>query len=219
MGLTLVTSPTLEPVTRDEVKLHCRITDPSQDSRVDRFIMSARSYAENRLGRQLVNATWRMTLDRFPDTMGNTSGSSSVWSMPIISSWSDQRLIVLPRPPLSSVTWVKYYDLDNTLQTFSSANYTVDTDSQPGRIQLNYAVAWPFTRDRLNAVQIQFVAGFGGTAAFVPDDIKHAIEMLAAHYYEHREAVTETNNSIQMIPVPLAVDDLLDLHRVEMYLY
>jgi len=203
MALTLVTPPVGEPVSRDEVKLHARITDPSQDERVDRFIASARQYAENRLGRQLLNATWRLTLERFPQGC-----------VP-----EDYRVIILPRPPLVSVTHIKYYAVDGTLQTLPAGYYVVDTDHTPGRVQLKANVSWPETEDRLGAVQITFVAGYGSSPALVPADIRHAIETLAAHAYEHREAVVETESGVKIVETPLLANALLDLQRVEMYLY
>lgn len=217
MILKQITPPTLEPVTRAELNLHARISDPSQWDRVDRYIASARSYAENRLGRQLVNATWRLSLDSFPnavrwDARPNTSNTTCF--VP-----NDYRLILLPKPPLVSVSWIKYYAVDGTLTTLDSTLYNVDTDSEPGRIQLKWTASWPTTDDRIGAVQIQFVAGYGADPADVPADIKHAIETIAAHAYENREAVMETDRGIQLVRVPLLGDELLDLHRVQMYLY
>lgn len=225
MGLYLVIPPTLEPVTRDEVKLQSRISDPSQDSRVDRFISSARSYAENRLGRQLMNATWRLTLDNFPNSIGGSPWYQSVsqnfpsYSQFYNGRYCDHRIIILPRPPLVSLTSIRYYDVAGTLQTFSSSNYVVDTFGEPGRVQLKALTLWPVTQDRINAVQIDFVAGYGTDRENVPADIRHAIETIAAHAYEHREAVIETDSGMKLVSVPLLADDLLDLHRVEMYTY
>jgi uncharacterized phiE125 gp8 family phage protein len=221
MGLTQITPPTIEPVTRDEVKLQARISDPSQDARVDRFIASARAYAENRIGRQLLNATWRLTMDCFPGQWNSPWGQA----VRALRSWRqycdprDFRLIMLPKPPLVSVTNVKYYDIAGTLQTLDPSQYVVDTFGEPGRLQLKAYTSWPVTQDRVSAVQIDFVAGYGARPDNVPADIKHAIETIAAHAYEHREAVVEMERGTQIVSVPLLADDLLDLRRVEMYLY
>ncbi len=71
MGLQLVTSPDYEPITLSEFKLHARITDSSQDDVLATCLLTARAYVENRLQQQLMNATWRWTLDRFPNSTDN----------------------------------------------------------------------------------------------------------------------------------------------------
>ena len=104
-------------------------------------------------------------------------------------------------PPLSSVTSIKYYDTDETVATFSSSNYIVDTHSEPGRIELQYSEVWPSTVLRpINGVEIIFVAGYGAASA-VPDVIKHAIKILIAHCYENRELVIQTGAVPKGIPL------------------
>jgi uncharacterized phiE125 gp8 family phage protein len=205
MGLVLVTPPAAEPVSRDQVKDQCRITSDSENSRIDRYVVSARAYAENRLGRQLVNATWRLTFDHFP------------WSSAGRQTFDpyNSHAIVVPRPPLVSVTSIQYVDITGVLQTLGPSTYTVDTDSEPGRIALAPNCYWPATYPQINAVKVTYVAGYGTDGTLVPEEIKLAIEMLAAHFYERREATTEA----KLMTVPLAVDDLLDLCRIEQYVY
>lgn len=215
MGLVLVTPPTIEPTTVSEVKSHCRISDSSQDDRLDRYIASARQYAEEYLDRQLITATYRLTLDRFP----NMSFFGMYKAMDSYAALYRDRLITIPRPPLASVSWVKYYDIDYVQQTFDSSNYVVDADGEPGRLQLKVDKYWPVTAYRVGAVQIQYVTGYGATADDVPQAIRLAIEMLAAHFYENREAVAEARTDKMIFKVPLAVDELLNPYRTEQYRY
>lgn len=81
---------------------------------------------------------------------------------------------------------------------------SVDTTTPVGRIAPGYGQIWPIVRQQLEAVQVTYVAGFGGLYT-VPDAIKTAIKMLVAHWYENREAVTPGPLS----PVPMAVEALL----------
>jgi uncharacterized phiE125 gp8 family phage protein len=114
MPLSLVTSATAEPVTRQQFKAHARITRDDEDGVIDGYLLAARRYVETALRRQLVNATWRLTLDCFP------------------------ACIDVPLPPLSSVSSITYVDTDGATQTLNSSLYRVDTYSQPGRITPAY---------------------------------------------------------------------------------
>jgi uncharacterized phiE125 gp8 family phage protein len=175
-GLELVTPPVSEPVSLAEMKQHARISREDEDSVISAFVTAARQYSETFLRRQLMPATWRMSLDGFP--VGD---------------------IKVPLPPLQSVTSITYVDGNGTTQTVAPDTYYVDTASQPGRIAPE--TCCPTTRNQPGAVTVTFVAGYDS----VPETINTAIKMLAAHYYEHREAVNEGGLS----EVPMAVESLL----------
>jgi uncharacterized phiE125 gp8 family phage protein len=207
MGLKLITAPGVEPISRDTLKLHSRISGTDQDDMIDRYITAARMYCENRLGKQLINATWRLTLDQFPHVCERPY-------YPARAAFAQAHNVIdLPRCPLVSVTSVQYVDAAGVTQTLSDSYYVVDTSTEPGRLQLKVAYSWPVTADQIAAVTVTFVAGYGTSATDVPMDIRSAITMLAAHYYEHRETTTD----LRLMEVPFAVDCLLDLHRVDRY--
>lgn len=161
LRLTLVTAPQFEPVTVAEAKLHARIDE--DETAIASLIVAAREMAETYTRRAFVTQTWKMFLDAFP------CGSA----------------IELPRAPLQSVTHVKAYDDADAVTTFAASNYYVDSATRPGRIVLREASSWPDAARVANAVEIQFVAGYGNAAA-VPNQIKQAILMTVAHLYEHR---------------------------------
>ncbi len=56
--------------------------------------------------------------------------------------------------------------------------------------------------------EVHFTAGYGTTAEAIPDDLRHAVTLLAAHFYENREATTDTRT-----PLPFGVGSLLAPHR------
>jgi len=180
----------VEPVSVDEAKAHMRVDIADDDALIAGLLKAARVYVEDHCRRKLISQSLTATL-----TDWNETGDFE---------------IVLPFPPLVSVTSVKYYDTAGTLQTWASANYAVDTYATPGRIREAYGVTWPEQRDIENAIQIVYVAGYGSTAASVPEPLKLAIKMLAAHWYENREA----SSSQPMTQVPLAVDRILAGYRV-----
>jgi uncharacterized phiE125 gp8 family phage protein len=184
----LVTDSAIEPVSVAEVKNHLRITDNYEDTLISGLIASARRIVEQYTRRSLVNQTWRLYRDDFP--------------------YSDT--IELPFPPLVSVTHVKYYDQDEALQTLSPSQYQTDNRSTPGLIVLSEDGAWPLTEgDKVNAVEIEFIAGYGATAAAVPSPIRLAITHLVCHWFEHREPYSATN----MMTVPHTFEMILMPYR------
>lgn len=167
MGLVLTTAPALEPVTVAEQKLHSRIDTDADDTLLTAMITAARQALETETNRQFITATYTYTLEGFPGSYG---------------------AILLPRPALQSVTTVKYYDSTGTQQTLSSANYQVDTSSEPGRVAPAPLLSWPSVQaDRYNAVEIVYTAGYGSSAGNVPQELRQAIMLLVSHWYENRE--------------------------------
>lgn len=188
-GLTLDTAPTVEPVGLDELKTALRIDGDERTQDLNRLIRAARQYAETYLGRQLCTATWLLKLDAFPANDG----------------------AIRPlRPPLVSVTSIGYTDSDGDAQTLDAGNYTVDADTEPGRIVPAYGETWPSTRAVPNAVTVTYVAGYGG-AADVPQTIRQGIIALVGHWNENPEPVITGTIAAKL---PLHVEALLDSERI-----
>lgn len=195
MGLSLYTAATEHPLTTAELKAHSHIDTSDDDAQVAAYIAAATEDTQSFLHRQLCTATWVLTLDRFPC----------------------DDYIDLPRPPLQSVTHVKYYDLSNTQQTLSVSDYEVDTSTEPGRIYIDRSTGWPSVYDRRNAIEIRFVAGYGD-AEDVPEMIKQSIRMKAAHWYENREALII---GVSAMDTPMAAQrlDRMNAFRGELNIY
>jgi len=188
--IKITTAPAAEPVTESEAKLHCRVDHSTEDAIFTRLIEVARIQCENISGRAFVTRTYTAMLDRWPSTP-----------------------FELPYPPLASITSIKYYDdAGSAAATVSSANYYVDTNSEPGRVALVSGADWPSTTLRdINGVEIIYTAGYGNAAA-VPDQYKQAMLLLIGHLYENRESVS-VQQGIGMVQVPQAVDWLLMTDR------
>ena len=139
-GLTVVTYPTFEPVSRAEAKLHCRIDHADEDHLIDGFISAARRQLEKDTARTPVNTVYDLAIERFPE----------------------ERYIEVPRLPLASVASVTSYDEDDAATVMSSGDYRVDTAT--GRIVLNDDATWPSDLRRHNAGVIRFTAGPNGSS-------------------------------------------------------
>lgn len=183
--------PTIEPVTLAEAKSHLRVEIADDDTLIGNLIQAAREYIEDVTGRALITQTWRLSL----------------------SAWPSSDIIKLPRPPLVSAT-VAYTDSAGTATTWAATNYDVDTESEPGLIRLAYGITWPTaTLKPTNPIQITYVAGYGATAASVPEYARQAILMLLAHWHENREGVL-VGQGFTATPVPFAIESLIWLNRV-----
>lgn len=168
LSLRQIIPPSSEPVSVPEVKALLRIETNEEDGVLADMISAAREDVEIALRRQLLTATLVLALDDFPTGLHG--------------------VICLPRPPIQSVTHIRYLDSGAVLQTLDSAAYQVDTISEPGRIWLADGQTWPSVyTHQLNAVLVTYVAGWPSAFA-VPAAIRHAIKLRVGDLYEHREA-------------------------------
>ena len=185
MASKIITEPAVEPVTLAEAKAHLRVDTVDDNLFITSLIIDARQGAETKTRRVFVTQTWTEILDEFPAT------------------------IILPYPPLQSVTHIKYIDANGTQQTMSSADYIVDTQSAPARITPAFGKSWPGIQSRINAVEIQFVAGYG-LAAVVPQKIKQWMLLTIGTRHEHRESII-TGTIVNTLP---DYDSLLEYYIV-----
>ncbi len=189
MGRILVTAPTDEPLELALVKEHLRVDGEEDDRVIEALIVAARQKVESDTWRALMTQTWGLSLDAFPANNGP---------------------IALPLPPLQTVDSIKYIDTAGTEQTFEAANYKADAVSEPGRVALAYGQAWPSTREEINAVTVQFTAGYGD-AGDVPEGLKEAMKLLIGHWYENREASIA---GTVIGEVPMAYEALIGQYRI-----
>jgi uncharacterized phiE125 gp8 family phage protein len=192
-SLVLITAPAVEPVSLAEAKLHLKQDDiTDDDSLINALIVAARGRAESALNRALITQTWEVGFDCFP--------------------YCDR--IRLPRPPLQSVTTLKYTDTLASVTTWASSNYIVDTAKEPGELVLTYGNVWPTTvLSPATAVKIRYVAGYGANPESVPQEIRQWMLHLIGHMYEHRESVIVGQTSLVAAELPF-LDGLLDSHRI-----
>jgi len=198
MALQRTIEPTVEPISLEEAKLHLHVTHSDEDSLIAIYIRAAREWTEGPsgfLGRALVTQTWRLTLDSFPTAE-----------------------IKIPLPPLQSVVGVYYDDPSGVEQTISPDDYYVDNQSEPGWVLP--VVSWPTPLNAINAVRVDYVAGYGATAdsppsltGKIPFNIKAAMLLIIGHLHENRaqnivgQAVGE---------LPMGVDYLLRQYKIHL---
>lgn len=156
---SLVTAPTQEPLSLDEAKLHASITQDDDNPLIEGYIRAAREAAQGYLGRAFFTQTWQYTQ----------------------TDWSDEMWLPMATP-LSSVTSVKYYDENGTLQTLSASVYITDTVSEPGRLMLAPSQTWP-TLQSLRSGPRVIVTYVCGRAALdlVPELVKQGMRLYVTY--------------------------------------
>lgn len=187
MPVSLVTGPAEEPLSAEDVRAQLRVTSTAEDAFVTaRVIPAARERMENATRRQALTATWDLVLDAFPVLR------------------TGREVIELPRPPLQSVTSIQYYDLNGTLQTWSAAEYVVQTFAGPrcrrGVITPAYGYTWPNTQERPGAVRIRFVCGYGASGAAVPPLLLQGMLLDIGGLLEFREELVQSSSAPVVIP-------------------
>ena len=177
MGFKIIADAASEPVTTSFAKLWTRIDGTTDDDIMDMLISGARKAAESYCERYFVSRTVELNLDAFPDGE-----------------------IELPRPPVTSITHVKYIDSDGTLQTISSANYTFEQAHGDPTVRAWLLPAvdyeWPDTQDVANAVQVRYVCGYSSC----PEDVKEYILAHVASSYGQRESIARSDRVQKVVP-------------------
>jgi uncharacterized phiE125 gp8 family phage protein len=165
--------------------------EAAQDTYLNTLITAAREHVEEHLWRALITQTWDLYLTSFKNP------------------------IRIPRPPLQSVTHVKYYDTASVQQTLSTDVYELDTASEPGFVRLKYGQSWPTCRGHDDDIVIRFVAGYGDAGSDVPRAIRHAVQLWAAQLFDHQTPVVVGTITAR---VPDSVNALLAPHRCNDFL-
>lgn len=205
-SLTRVVAPGGTPVTLAEAKQHVRRTDDTDDdTKLTALVNAAVQHLDGPsgvLGRAIVEQQWDAKFDRFP--VGDVA-------------------IRLPLPPLITVDQVTYVDTLGATQTLAASVYQVVGPGSAGFGELvrAHGQSWPSTRAMPEAVTVRFTCGWEATeesppdyTANVPDDIRQAIMIMVAEWYENRE---ETVIGASVNALPRAASSLLATHRMRWF--
>jgi len=205
-SLTLVTGPSVEPVTLTEAKTWARIDGTADDDSITQLIKAARATAEEYLRRAIITQTWRLTLDLPCSGLDQLLGEGT-YDLPVSALNGDMsRAVELPKGPIQSITSVKTTDTANTQTTFAPSNYYLDAPGE--RLVLTTGATWPSNLRSIAAIEITFAAGYGATGDSVPHPIKTGMLIHIASLYEQR------GNCEDAMSLPPGTKRLYDQYRV-----
>lgn len=184
-------APAVLPVSLAEMRDHLRVTSVDEDAYIERLIAAAVSHVDGDgdLGRAMITQTWAQWAPQSP---------------------GDVRLLM---GPFQSLAAVEYYNASGSLLAADVADFET-------RLYGDFVICrpkenreWPTADDRPDAIKISYVAGFGDTSASVPEGIRHAIMLLASHWYDNRGVVS----SDAVNDLPMAYNALISNERVGWY--
>ena len=182
--LTRTVSPSVEPVTLDELKKNLHITHSEQDVTLNGYIKAGRVAAEVYQRRSLITQQWQMIFDCYP--VGE---------------------IALLRGPVVSVESVVVTDVDGNETTMDLSDFIILTDGSPARMLLRSSASWPSeTLQEIGGIRISYTAGYGATGEDVPDDTKHAIIIFASF--------ADDNRGVEDEFIPKSFYNLLETDRL-----
>jgi uncharacterized phiE125 gp8 family phage protein len=183
----MTSPPAVEPVTVADAKAHMRIDGSDDDVLIGSLILTSRLHIEAALALALITQSWMLTLDR----------------------WPHAGQIELPLAPLRSLNEVRIKNTAGDPAVVAEQTYLVDIASRPPRLIWNNC-APPLPGLAANGIEIDLTVGFGDTADSVPAPLKHAILMLTAHWYEHRDPQEIGAHGAR---IPDAVSELINPFR------
>lgn len=180
--IKLITAPTTEPISLTEAKLHLKVDNSDDDTLISSLIKAARQSAENFTNRALSSQVLELILDDFPE-----------------------KEIVLPRPPVETLTSIKYTNCEGVESTLDSHDYISFIEAEPAVIVPAYGKSFPyFTPYPKGAVKIRYTAGYktSGTEArlIIPEAIKQALLLIIGSYYENREDLLSKGHILKSLP-------------------
>jgi uncharacterized phiE125 gp8 family phage protein len=188
MSSILLTAPAVEPLALAEAKAFLRVEHGDDDALIAALIAAARQHVEAATRRALINQTWRLVRDAWPD---------------------DGRIAALPAP-LRQVTAARVYDAAGAAHTISPSVFVVDTAAAPGVLAFFPGTLAAPGRARAG-IEIDIETGYGAAAANVPEPLRQAIRLLVSHWYENRAVVVAGNT---MTELPAGVAALTAPYRV-----
>ena len=132
----------------------------------------------------------------------------------IVTQYSDnwKEFYSLYKSPVSSITHIKYYDTNDSLQTLAASNYILDDTYEPARIGIAVDGELPNVADRINAVQVKYTVGYGTASTDVPEGIRTAIILTVGNWYENRQSVITGRTATEL---PLSSQYLLDQFKIQ----
>tara|TARA_R110000824_G_scaffold214736_1_gene400962 strand:+ start:96 stop:674 length:579 start_codon:yes stop_codon:yes gene_type:complete len=175
-------------LTTAEAKAHLKVDTTADDTLIDNLISAATDSAQIFTNRYFI------------DTIITQYGDS----------WSD--LDILFKSKVSTVSHIKYYDSDNSLQTLATSVYDTDLTHQPARIGLLPSQSFPGIADRFNAVECKYKVGYGTVGSDVPQGIRQAVLLTVGNWYENRQEVVIGRISTEL---PKSAQYLLEQYKIQ----
>lgn len=189
---TVISEPIALTEARNFLRLDTFGSPPThpEDELIETMITASRSWCEKYLNHSIAYSEYTAYFNNFEKPYLN------------LHDW-----------PITSVNSVNYLDSNGDTQTLSASNYILDNASLPARLYLTGSL--PSVKDQVNAITVAYQSGYTDTISPneypTPKEIKHAILLMLAHFYENRQQVGQ-----KLEVLPYGVEWLLQPHRINL---
>ncbi|GFE66709.1 head-tail connector protein [Litoreibacter roseus] len=189
MMLVELTSTPTEDLPIEAFKAHLRLgtgfsDDGLQNEVLESFLRAAIGAIEARIGKMMLSRRVSWTITR----------------------WAHSGSQPLPVAPVTAIQSISLMDRAGTETTVDAGSYDLERDTHRPRV-FAYSSTLPVISNGGSATII-FDAGYGADWSAVPSELRQAVLMLAAHYYENRRDTSGAGGLM-----PFGVMSLLDPHR------
>ena len=154
-------------MTLAETKLYLRIDTPDEDDLVRALITAARLLVEAASGRLLINQTWRLILD----------------------DWPNGGVLRLPLSPVSQIVAARVLDAQGAAMPVTLTALRLEAGMEPPAITLQTSV--PAPGRATSGIEIDVLAGYGAGASAVPEPLRQAVLMMVSRWFEQRGDVLQ----------------------------
>jgi len=174
----------------DAFKAHLRLgtgfgTDNVQDEVLEGFLRAAMAAIEARTGKVLIERAYSWT----------------------VHAWLDRAGAPFPTAPVQSITQVERVARDGTRETIAAGSYWLERDMAQPRLRPVGSALPSIPTD--GSVVVTFLAGYGAAWTDLPADLRQAVLLLAAHYYEYRDETSLSDGCM-----PFGVSSLIERYKV-----
>jgi len=186
MTSILLAAPATEPLSLAEAKGFLRVETDDDDALIAALIVAARLHVEAQTQLALITQRWRLVFDCWP---------------------RHGRIDVRPAP-LKTVSAARVFDAAGNAHPIDTQAFVPDV----GASMLAF-MPWsvPLPTRIAAGIEIDVTVGFGDAAADVPEPLRQAIRMLAAHWYDNRGLIAADAGSAVM---PTGVAALVAPYRM-----
>lgn len=185
----LITAPLVNVISVADAKARLAIETTEDDALIQVMIESAQDFCEQYTGRYFISQLAEYSLDVLQ---------------------ADLKYLELPSNQASLINDIKYKDKTGAEITANIADFFIDYESTPLRIEP--VSSWPDVRKKgFNNFKVRVVEGYGLTPASTPAAIVNAVALLVGHQYKNRESVIVGTVANEL---PMGVSSFLDKYRV-----
>lgn len=173
----------------DAFKTHLRLgsgfgSDHLQDPLVRSFLRAAIVAVEGRTAKVLIERSYSVS----------------------VREWRNCEAFVLPVAPVTAITQVEQVARDGSRSAVDAESYWLEADNHAPKLRAT-ASSLPAIPAG-GSVLVSFDAGFAVDWEGIPADLRQAVMMLSAHYYEYRNDTGLSDGCM-----PFGVSSLIDRYR------